>query len=151
MTSTSYKHKFPRLAQSAIHAFFPLIERNGSKFSAASVPDRENPDASLEVMEQLYNPVVEALLDGVAILTSIRGDHGHITDFRAERLRRLVFDTPIPTTEGDVRISVSLGVSSMNRGSEAMGDLIKRVDALLYRAKQCGRNRVVVHGNESSH
>lgn len=62
----------------------------------------------------------------------------------AERLRRLVCATTIPTTEGGIRITVSMGVSGMSHESAEMAEVIRSVDAVLYRAKQSGRNRVVV-------
>jgi diguanylate cyclase (GGDEF)-like protein len=61
----------------------------------------------------------------------------------AERIRRKVAEEPIDTDGGKVRVTISIGVATLDdemRGSE---DLFKRADAALYEAKQAGRNRVV--------
>ena len=62
----------------------------------------------------------------------------------AERLRKLVSANPIPTSEGNICITVSLGVATMSHETEELADLVKKVDAALYQAKQSGRNRIVV-------
>lgn len=47
-----------------------------------------------------------------------------------------------------ITITCSIGVASLLNG-EAEQDMIKRADAALYRAKQTGRNRVVIHKGSS--
>ncbi|WP_428565751.1 MAG: GGDEF domain-containing protein [Solidesulfovibrio sp. DCME] len=58
----------------------------------------------------------------------------------AEKLRALVAATPFP---GDINGSISLGVAQAIPG-ETVEALMGRVDAAMYRAKEGGRNRVVV-------
>jgi diguanylate cyclase len=41
------------------------------------------------------------------------------------------------------RVTVSIGVVE-RRGAESLGDVLKRADDALYRAKTAGRNQVVV-------
>lgn len=61
----------------------------------------------------------------------------------AERLREGVSKTPIITPDGEIPVTMSLGVSAYPEMSVAKADMIVRVaDAALYRAKQRGRNRV---------
>lgn len=60
----------------------------------------------------------------------------------AERLRDVVARTPCESRNGSVSITVSIGVSYHGPGS-TLEDDISRADALLYRAKSEGRNRVV--------
>ena len=62
----------------------------------------------------------------------------------AERIRRLIGETEIDTSEGRVAVTSSFGVAGM-AGENKMdaNDLIRAADAALYRAKRGGRNRVV--------
>jgi len=63
----------------------------------------------------------------------------------AERLRRAIAGEPFAIHKGARRIEVtiSIGLSTLERKSEAVGDVLKRADIALYRAKHDGRNRVV--------
>lgn len=62
----------------------------------------------------------------------------------AERLRRHVANMAIPVDSGEggqcVRLTISVGVSSMDRPGCALTDLLAAADAALYYAKQNGRN-----------
>ncbi|RME88031.1 MAG: diguanylate cyclase [Anaerolineae bacterium] len=62
----------------------------------------------------------------------------------AERLRATVANVAIPTRAGPLRVTVSLGVSQVRSGEETLEGVIERADQALYRAKEMGRNRVVV-------
>lgn len=63
----------------------------------------------------------------------------------AERLRKRVEEFPIKLHVADIRLTISIGVSSCDLKSEKESDLtvIQRADRALYRAKNEGRNRVV--------
>ncbi len=61
----------------------------------------------------------------------------------AERIRHRVAEEPIQTDDGPVRVTISIGVASMDAQMRSPEDLFKRADAALYEAKQAGRNRVV--------
>ena len=61
----------------------------------------------------------------------------------ADRLRRQIAEQPIQLSSGQtVTVTCSIGVSMSHLGDET-GDLIKRADEGLYKAKGSGRNRVV--------
>lgn len=63
----------------------------------------------------------------------------------AERLRRSIAGEPFAVHNGAKRIEVtiSIGLSMLERKGEPVADVLKRADLALYRAKHDGRNRVV--------
>jgi eukaryotic-like serine/threonine-protein kinase len=60
----------------------------------------------------------------------------------AERLRRAVEADPIPTDDGPLRVTISVGVSMRDDTDVAPDTMLARADAALYQAKQGGRNQV---------
>lgn len=72
----------------------------------------------------------------------------------AERLRAAIANAPIRVGDLAVNVSISIGVASgMATGSaheDVLGRLIAQADAALYRAKQSGRNRIVVSQGSTS-
>lgn len=67
----------------------------------------------------------------------------------AERFRELVEHGGTPAElAGDLMVTVSIGVAQARAGDES-DDLIRRADLALYRAKQNGRNRVELSGEET--
>src|ERR1700733_5707084 len=71
----------------------------------------------------------------------------HVAGVVAERLRRSVAGDPFAVNKGEKRIEVtiSIGLSTLERKGEAVADVLKRADIALYRAKHDGRNRVVAN------
>src|SRR6267142_1793747 len=69
----------------------------------------------------------------------------HVAGVVAERLRRSIAREPFAVNKGAKRIEVtiSIGLSTLERKGEAIADVLKRADTALYRAKHDGRNRVV--------
>jgi diguanylate cyclase (GGDEF)-like protein len=59
----------------------------------------------------------------------------------AETLRAGVKDCGVPSPEGEVHVSISIGVA----GSSAGKRIFQEADAALYEAKAAGRDRVVLH------
>jgi diguanylate cyclase (GGDEF)-like protein/PAS domain S-box-containing protein len=71
----------------------------------------------------------------------------HAAEAVAERCRRVITDAAIPHALSRIEscLSVSVGVGTLVPGDDdSPGVFIEAVDRLLYRAKQLGRNRVVV-------
>src|ERR1700716_2487283 len=69
----------------------------------------------------------------------------HVAGMVAERLRRSIAGDTFAVNKGTKRIEVtiSIGLSMLDRKGEAVADVLKRADTALYRAKHDGRNRVV--------
>lgn len=62
----------------------------------------------------------------------------------AERLRRKIADTPLAAEGQVIPLSVSIGVAAMYAKDPNSDSALVRADRALYRAKECGRNRVEV-------
>lgn len=60
----------------------------------------------------------------------------------AERIRSLVEEHTIHTTQGDVRVTLSGGIATHCQG-ESESEFFERADKKLYEAKQAGRNRIL--------
>lgn len=60
----------------------------------------------------------------------------------AERIRVAIHREPFNVCGDDIRISVSLGISSFDDNVQKLDDLLKRADEGLYMAKHAGRDRV---------
>jgi diguanylate cyclase (GGDEF)-like protein/PAS domain S-box-containing protein len=68
----------------------------------------------------------------------------------AERLRTKVAETPIVTKAGPAEVTISLGVASLESGTDLTFDkLVDRADQALIMVKQRGRNQVRVWGEEA--
>jgi diguanylate cyclase (GGDEF)-like protein len=81
----------------------------------------------------------------VILLPQTREDNALII---AERLRTHIADMSVPVSEGQpqecIRLTVSVGVASLDDANRELTDLLAAADAALYRAKQTGRNRTHV-------
>jgi diguanylate cyclase (GGDEF)-like protein/PAS domain S-box-containing protein len=71
-------------------------------------------------------------------LVNVNGDR--ITAL-AERFRALVGASGVPTENGSVRITVSIG-ATLARPGDRVDTLVRRADELMYESKKAGRNRV---------
>ena len=60
----------------------------------------------------------------------------------AEKLRKTISNTSIPSDDGDITITVSIGVSEVENTDSNPTDILDRADENLYKAKKTGRNRV---------
>ncbi len=62
----------------------------------------------------------------------------------AERIRERFAAMTVTHGENDIVFTVSIGCSSLGEGDKRLEDLLRRADRLMYKAKQSGRNRVVL-------
>jgi diguanylate cyclase (GGDEF)-like protein/PAS domain S-box-containing protein len=62
----------------------------------------------------------------------------------AEKLREVVSNTSITTRNGDISITVSIGVSEVENTDIDHTAVLKRADENMYKAKKTGRNRVCI-------
>ncbi|MFW7523762.1 GGDEF domain-containing protein [Vibrio ostreicida] len=60
----------------------------------------------------------------------------------AERIRRAIKQTRFSFFGKTARITLSMGVSQINRTDDQYAEVFHRADAALYEAKSKGRNRV---------
>jgi two-component system, cell cycle response regulator len=63
----------------------------------------------------------------------------------AERLRRLLSETPLVSTEGVFNVTMSFGVASVNCEGMDADSIIRMADHALYEAKELGRNAVQLY------
>jgi diguanylate cyclase (GGDEF)-like protein len=69
---------------------------------------------------------------------------------RAEAIRSAICGEAIHTPQGDIPISISIGVAIAERGEQSATSLLALADVGLYRAKDLGRNRSVICEKPSS-
>lgn len=64
----------------------------------------------------------------------------------AERIRRMIADTPFRVSDpvGEIKVTVSVGATLVRPADDTPETLLKRADQAMYRAKRQGRNQVVV-------
>jgi diguanylate cyclase (GGDEF)-like protein len=63
----------------------------------------------------------------------------------AERLRAMVAETLVSFGEGQISMTVSIGMATQSEADQSIEQIIARADDALYQAKRSGRNRLVVH------
>lgn len=62
----------------------------------------------------------------------------------AERIRVRVESTPLTFDSREMEVQLSVGLASIYANDPGIVPLLKRADNALYRAKEQGRNRVVI-------
>lgn len=60
-----------------------------------------------------------------------------------EKMRTEIEQAVINTTKGDIKITISMGVSEINASYRTMAEWLEAADSALYKAKQGGRNQTI--------
>jgi diguanylate cyclase (GGDEF)-like protein len=81
---------------------------------------------------------------GEELVVLVRGIESEGVRQLGERLRSMVEELRIPFGQQLLRITASVGVAMLTRSQTCGEELITTADRALYRAKEQGRNRVVL-------
>ena len=96
------------------------------------------------VTQKLRNEDLFARVGGEEFAVLLRGANLRSAARVGERLRVAVATAPVHFDGNQIPVSVSVGcVTTAEEPEPTAQSLVDRVDARLYRAKRCGRNRVV--------
>ena len=83
---------------------------------------------------------------GEEFLMVLPGCDGPSAVHVAERMRQSLGECAVPTADGEIRVTASLGVTASGKDRPCDVDsLIREADRALYRAKRAGRNRIALH------
>ena len=110
---------------------------------------RAGDDVLVSVARQLTSNARESDVPvrygGDEFLVLLGGADSRSAENAAERLRERIAATPVVCGGDLIHTTISVGVATAAAGESAdLSDLIERADRALYRAKETGRNRVVV-------
>jgi diguanylate cyclase (GGDEF)-like protein len=115
------------------------------------VNDTYGHDVGDEVLKKVAETIVNSLRDGDTVarwggeemVASLLGASDEDAKIKAESIRdeisRLTFEH-----DHDFRITISIGIASNSKTNE-LEEIIKNADTALYKAKETGRNKVVVY------
>ena len=130
---------------------FSIILFDGDKFKR--VNDRYGHPAGDQVLQHISR-VGRSVLRGYDVLARYGGEEfiamlpdatGSQALLLAERMRKMIEARPFMTEEAEtIRITISVGVAQA-RAPYDKKELISQADQALYRAKETGRNKVVLY------
>ena len=130
---------------------FSLLLFDGDRFKR--INDTYGHPAGDQILQHLSR-VARSVLRGYDVLARYGGEEfiamlpdatGSQALLLGERLRKMIEQRPFMTEDGDtIRVTVSVGVAQARAPYEKK-DLISQSDQALYRAKDAGRNRVVIY------
>lgn len=92
------------------------------------------------------HPLVAARFGGEEFVMYCHGLKMDEASRVAELVRLKAANNPVPTDAGPLTVTASLGVSGCRSPKESVEEVIGRADALLYVAKENGRNQVRTNG-----
>ena len=134
---------------------FSLIIFDGDRFKR--INDHYGHPVGDLILQHISN-VGRSVLRGYDVLARYGGEEfivmlpdamGSQALLLGERLRKMIEQRPFLTEEGDtIRVTISVGVAQARAPYEKK-DLISQADQALYRAKETGRNKVVLYKSGS--
>ncbi|MET0705353.1 MAG: PleD family two-component system response regulator [Tardiphaga sp.] len=141
------------LAEQAAHRSKPLALMMLDIDFFKSINDSHGHDAGDDVLRE-FAVRIRKSIRGIDLACRYGGEEfvivmpetdQHVASMVAERLRRSIAGEPFSIDKGNRRIDVtiSIGLSTLEKKGERIADVLKRADVALYRAKHDGRNRVV--------
>jgi diguanylate cyclase (GGDEF)-like protein/PAS domain S-box-containing protein len=153
LTGIANRRYFSTEAERALHA----VERDGQPLSLLlldldrfkDINDQYGHNVGDEVLAEMVRRLLQVLRKsdlpgrwgGEEFIVLLRGDAGAAL-CAAERVRRVVADTPFDTSHGPVVVTLSGGCASYRQG-DSLSSLVGRADKGLYAAKRGGRNRIM--------
>ncbi len=97
------------------------------------------------IRQQLRECDVAARFGGdefVAMLPETASAKAYIA---AERVRSVVGDTPLKTTAGKVKITISVGIADFPKHGQVINEVLNKADKALYMSKRNGKNRSTIY------
>jgi diguanylate cyclase (GGDEF)-like protein len=67
----------------------------------------------------------------------------------AERLRKAMESSSITAYDENINVRISIGLAVFPDDADGISQLIDKADRMLYRAKESGRNRVIIYGEKN--
>lgn len=122
-----------------------------------SINDKYGHPAGDEVLRTLSRHCTY-ILRSTDLLARIGGEEFaflllHVSEEEAviklEKLRKDIEKLSVKSPLGDIKVTVSIGVASLAKEIVSLDMLYKNADDTLYRAKENGRNQVVLYGGNS--
>jgi len=95
------------------------------------------------VTRQLRKVDILARYGGDEFILLLPETHIRVGGMVAERLRRSVSETQLPTEQDLLQVSISLGIAGLTTEITNLEALVQRADSAMYTAKQAGRNRII--------
>ncbi len=111
-----------------------------------SVGDQILNIVSLSLKQNLRNGDLFARWGGEEFLLALPGTSKNQAYLLAEKLRRVLFNTPYPK---NVHVTASFGVLEA-QGTESFQTLLDAADAAMYLAKKRGKNQVVIYDPDNT-
>jgi len=85
-----------------------------------------------------------ARIGGEEFCVFLPGTNKQVAFEVAEKLRKTLSNNSIPSHNGNILITISIGVAEVENTDSDHTDILKRADKKLYKAKKTGRNRVCI-------
>lgn len=103
---------------------------------------------SKAIQHEVREGDIVARWGGEEMVASLLGADETDAKIKAEKIRNVVENLNFELTP-DLKVTISIGVASYEHGID-LSEIIKRADKALYKAKEAGRNKVVLYSETKS-